>query len=125
MNILGLSGAIFQMLSHGIISSGLFLVIGVLYTRLHTKEISLYGGVASKMPQFAFLFMVRDRGARFGKTCRATCWEFPLLTLRGFWENCLRRGCGGGSSSQRGLCEPQFVDLYCSGPWRPPSPISL
>ena len=45
---------------------------------------------------FGFAFLVGDRGARFGRTCRATCWEFPLLTTGGFWENCLRRGCEGG-----------------------------
>jgi NADH-quinone oxidoreductase subunit M len=58
MNILGISGAIFQMISHGLISSGLFLVIGVLYSRVHTKEISLYGGVAKQMPKLAFIFMI-------------------------------------------------------------------
>jgi NADH-quinone oxidoreductase subunit M len=58
MNILGLDGGIFQMLSHGLISSGLFLIIGVLYSRIHSKEISVYGGIAVKMPRFAFLFMI-------------------------------------------------------------------
>ena len=52
------TGAIFQMISHGLISSGLFLVIGVLYSRVHTKEISLYGGVAKQMPKLAFIFMI-------------------------------------------------------------------
>jgi len=54
----GLSGAITQMISHGVVSSALFIVVGVLYDRLHTKEIAKYGGVASKMPVLASLFMV-------------------------------------------------------------------
>jgi NADH-quinone oxidoreductase subunit M len=51
-------GAIFQMISHGIISAGLFLCVGVLYDRAHTKEIAKYGGVVNKMPVFAMIFMV-------------------------------------------------------------------
>ncbi|MCX4080093.1 NADH-quinone oxidoreductase subunit M [Rickettsia rhipicephali] len=54
----GVSGAIFQMLSHGVISSCLFLIVGTLYERLHTKEIAKYGGVASKMPVLAAFFMI-------------------------------------------------------------------
>jgi NADH-quinone oxidoreductase subunit M len=54
----GLTGAVMQMISHGIVSSGLFMVVGVLYDRLHTKEISSFGGVAAKMPNLAFIFMV-------------------------------------------------------------------
>ncbi|EOB10284.1 Cytochrome c biogenesis ATP-binding export protein CcmA [Rickettsia prowazekii str. GvF12] len=55
---IGISGAIFQMLSHGIISSSLFLIVGTLYERLHTKEIAKYGGVANKMPILATFFMI-------------------------------------------------------------------
>jgi NADH-quinone oxidoreductase subunit M len=54
----GLEGAIFQMISHGIVSAALFLCVGVLYDRMHTKEIAQYGGVVNVMPQFAFVFMV-------------------------------------------------------------------
>ncbi|AAU04236.1 NADH-quinone oxidoreductase subunit M [Rickettsia typhi] len=54
----GISGAIFQMLSHGVVSSSLFLIVGTLYERLHTKEIAKYGGVASKMPVLATFFMI-------------------------------------------------------------------
>ena len=59
----GVSGAIFQMLSHGVISSCLFLIVGTLYERLHTKEIAKYGGVASKMPVLATLFMIAMLGS--------------------------------------------------------------
>ena len=54
----GLQGALFQMISHGIISAGLFLCIGVLYDRLHTREISRYGGVVHSMPCYAVVFMI-------------------------------------------------------------------
>ncbi|MEL0184997.1 MAG: NADH-quinone oxidoreductase subunit M [Hyphomicrobiales bacterium] len=54
----GIQGGIFQMLSHGLISSALFLSVGVVYDRLHTREISVYGGVVKKMPVFAALFLV-------------------------------------------------------------------
>ena len=59
----GLEGAMFQMLSHGIVSSGLFLVVGVLYDRMHTKEIDAYGGVAYRMPILATFFMVLMLGS--------------------------------------------------------------
>ena len=54
----GISGALFQMLSHGLISAALFLCVGVVYDRLHTREMSRYGGVASVMPHYALVFMV-------------------------------------------------------------------
>ena len=54
----GIQGAIFQMLSHGLISSALFLSVGVVYDRMHTREISVYGGVVRKMPIYASFFLV-------------------------------------------------------------------
>ncbi len=54
----GIDGAIFQMLSHGLVSAALFLCVGVLYDRLHTREISAYGGLVNRMPIYAFCFMV-------------------------------------------------------------------
>lgn len=59
----GLKGALFQMLSHGVISSALFLVVGMIYDRGHTKEIRRYGGLASKMPMLATLFMISMLGS--------------------------------------------------------------
>jgi NADH-quinone oxidoreductase subunit M len=58
MNAQGIEGSIFQMLSHGIVSGALFLCVGVLYDRLHTKKIDKFGGVVNVMPKFALLFMV-------------------------------------------------------------------
>ncbi|MDD9798398.1 MAG: NADH-quinone oxidoreductase subunit M [Alphaproteobacteria bacterium] len=54
----GVQGAIFQMLSHGWISAALFLCVGVVYDRLHTREIAAYGGLASRMPVYATIFML-------------------------------------------------------------------
>ena len=54
----GLQGAIFQMLSHGIVSGALFLCVGVVYDRLHTREIARYGGLVHNMPRYALVFMV-------------------------------------------------------------------
>lgn len=51
-------GAIYQMLSHGIVSGALFLCVGVVYDRLHTREIARYGGLANNMPKYAFVFML-------------------------------------------------------------------
>ena len=54
----GVQGGIFQMLSHGIVSGALFLCVGVIYDRMHTREISAYGGLVDRMPLYAFCFMV-------------------------------------------------------------------
>ena len=59
----GVKGAIYQMISHGVIASALFLIVGVLYDRLHTKEIAKYGGVATKMPVLAVCFMIAMLGS--------------------------------------------------------------
>ncbi len=57
-NVYGLQGAIFQMISHGFISGALFLSVGVIYDRMHTREISAYGGLAERMPRYAAAFML-------------------------------------------------------------------
>ena len=54
----GISGGIFQMISHGIVSAALFLCVGVVYDRMHTREIAAYGGIVNRMPIYAFVFMV-------------------------------------------------------------------
>ena len=54
----GLDGAIFQMISHGFISGALFLCVGVIYDRMHTREISAYGGLVNRMPAYALIFML-------------------------------------------------------------------
>jgi NADH-quinone oxidoreductase subunit M len=58
LNQQAVEGAIFQMLAHGVVSGALFLCVGVVYDRLHTREISRYGGLASNMPRYAMFFLV-------------------------------------------------------------------
>jgi len=57
-NVQGVQGAIFQMISHGFVSSALFLCVGVIYDRMHTREISAYGGLVNNMPKYAVAFMI-------------------------------------------------------------------
>ncbi|MCI4665085.1 MAG: NADH-quinone oxidoreductase subunit M [Neomegalonema sp.] len=54
----GIDGAVFQMISHGFISAGLFMLVGVIYERAHTREISAFGGLAERMPIYAALLML-------------------------------------------------------------------
>ena len=54
----GIDGAMFQMISHGLVSGALFLCVGIVYDRLHTREISAYGGLVHRMPFYAMAFMV-------------------------------------------------------------------
>ncbi|HEX2020134.1 MAG TPA: NADH-quinone oxidoreductase subunit M [Aurantimonas sp.] len=54
----GVEGAIFQMLSHGLVSGALFLCVGVIYDRMHTREISAYGGLVSRMPNYAVVMLI-------------------------------------------------------------------
>ncbi len=54
----GIDGAMFQMISHGLVSGALFLCVGVVYDRMHTREIAAYGGLVSRMPTYALVFML-------------------------------------------------------------------
>jgi NADH-quinone oxidoreductase subunit M len=58
MTAQGVQGGIYQMLSHGIVSAALFLCVGVIYDRMHTRQIDAYGGLVNRMPWYAFAFMV-------------------------------------------------------------------
>jgi NADH-quinone oxidoreductase subunit M len=58
LNVEGIQGAIFQMLSHGLVSGALFLCVGVIYDRLHTREIAAYGGLVNNMPKYAVAFLI-------------------------------------------------------------------
>jgi len=61
-NAQGIAGGIFQMVSHGIISAALFLCVGVIYDRMHTREISAYGGLVNRMPVYAVVFLLFTMG---------------------------------------------------------------
>jgi len=58
LNPQGIEGGLFQMLSHGVVSGALFLCVGVVYDRLHTREIARYGGLVNIMPKYAVVFMI-------------------------------------------------------------------
>jgi NADH-quinone oxidoreductase subunit M len=58
MTAQGVQGAVFQMISHGLVSGALFLCVGVVYDRIHTRDISAYGGLVARMPLYAAVFMI-------------------------------------------------------------------
>ena len=58
MTAQGVQGAVFQMISHGLVSGALFLCVGIVYDRMHTRDISAYGGLAARMPLYATVFMI-------------------------------------------------------------------
>jgi NADH-quinone oxidoreductase subunit M len=58
LNPQGVQGALFLMISHGFVSGALFLCVGVIYDRMHTREIARYGGLATRMPKYAAVFML-------------------------------------------------------------------
>ena len=58
LTVQGIEGAIYQMLSHGVVSAALFLIVGVVYDRCHSRDIEAYGGLVHRMPAYAFIFML-------------------------------------------------------------------
>ncbi|MDB5368816.1 MAG: NADH-quinone oxidoreductase subunit [Roseomonas sp.] len=84
LNHQGLSGAIFQMLSHGVVAGALFLCVGVVYDRVHSREIARYGGVAKVMPVYAGLFMLFTMGSVALPGTAGFPGEF--LVIVGIWQ---------------------------------------
>ena len=80
----GIDGAIFQMLSHGFISGALFLCVGVIYDRMHTREIDAYGGLVNRMPAYALIFMFFTMANVGLPGTSGFVGEF--LTLRGIFQ---------------------------------------
>lgn len=83
-NQLGLQAAMFQMISHGLVSGALFLCVGVLYDRMHTRQIAAYGGVVNVMPRFAVLFLFMTLASVGLPGTSGFVGEF--LTLAGLFE---------------------------------------
>lgn len=79
-NMLSISGSIYQMLNHGISTGALFLLVGVLYDRKHTRAIADYGGLAAKVPIFAFLFLVFTLSSVALPLTNGFIGEFLILT---------------------------------------------
>jgi NADH-quinone oxidoreductase subunit M len=78
-NSLGVTGSIYQMLSHGITTGALFLLVGVLYDRKHTRAIADYSGLAAKVPVFAFLFLIFTLGSIALPLTSGFIGEFMIL----------------------------------------------
>jgi NADH-quinone oxidoreductase subunit M len=66
LDLAGIQGAVVQMVSHGLVAAGLFLLVGMVYERGHTRELSAYGGLARQMPVFSVFFIVSSRWRRWG-----------------------------------------------------------
>ena len=88
MNQQSIDGAIFQMISHGIISAALFLCVGVLYERMHTREIKRYGGIVDVMPKYSIVLMVFTLGALGLPGTTGFVGEF-LILMGAFKDNFL------------------------------------
>jgi NADH-quinone oxidoreductase subunit M len=86
LNQQGLEGGVFQMISHAIVSGALFLCVGVVYDRLHTREIARYGGMANNMPRYALVFMVFTLASVGLPSTSGFVGEF-LSLLGGFLRN--------------------------------------
>jgi NADH-quinone oxidoreductase subunit M len=84
-NDAGVSGSIFQMISHGIVSSALFLCVGVVYDRFHTREIAFYGGLVQKMPVYAVLFLTFTMASAGLPGTSGFVGEF--MTILGFFHH--------------------------------------
>jgi NADH-quinone oxidoreductase subunit M len=86
LNQQGLEGGVFQMISHAVVSGALFLCVGVVYDRLHTREIARYGGMANNMPRYALVFMVFTLASVGLPSTSGFVGEF-LSLLGGFLRN--------------------------------------
>lgn len=78
-NMQGVEGAIFQMLSHGLVSAALFLCVGVVYDRMHTRDIAKYGGLVERMPKYALVFLVFTMASIGLPTTSGFVGEFLVL----------------------------------------------
>ena len=76
----GIEGSIYQMISHGLISAALFLCVGVVYDRLHSRMISNYGGLVNYLPKYSFLFLVFALAALGLPGTSGFLGEFLVLT---------------------------------------------
>jgi NADH-quinone oxidoreductase subunit M len=84
-NLVGASGAVYQMLNHGVSTGGLFLLVGMIYERRHTREISAFGGIAKVMPLFAIAFLIVTLSSIALPGTNGFIGEF--LILLGSWQS--------------------------------------
>lgn len=86
LNTNGLEGGILQMINHGVVTGGLFLMIGIIYERTHSREIAYYGGIAQKVPVYAVFFLIFTLSAIGFPATNGFIGEF-LVLLGGFTKN--------------------------------------
>ncbi len=79
LDILGIQGAVVQMVSHGLTAAGLFLMVGMIYERCHTRELAAYGGLAKALPVYSVFFMILTLGAIGLPTTSGFTGEFLVL----------------------------------------------
>ncbi len=79
LNLLGIQGAIIQMVSHGLVAAGLFLMVGMIYERCHTRELGAYGGLAKLLPVYSVFFMVLTLASIGLPTTSGFTGEFLIL----------------------------------------------
>jgi NADH-quinone oxidoreductase subunit M len=79
LDLIGIQGAIIQMVSHGLIAAGLFLIVGMIYERCHTRELAAYGGIARLLPVYSLFFMILTLASIGLPTTSGFTGEFLVL----------------------------------------------
>jgi NADH-quinone oxidoreductase subunit M len=87
LDILGIQGAVVQMVSHGLTAAGLFLMVGMIYERCHTRELAAYGGIAKLLPVYSVFFMILTLASIGLPTTSGFTGEFLVLlgAFRSAW----------------------------------------
>ena len=75
LDLLGIQGAVIQMVSHGLVAGGLFLMVGMIYERCHSRELSAYGGIAKLLPVYSVFFMENPSRLKHSGTTRSGLWR--------------------------------------------------
>src|SRR4026207_1243680 len=105
LNPVGITGSIIQQLNHGISTGALFLIVGIIYERRHTREISEYGGLSKVMPVFAAVFLVMTMSSIGLPTLNGFIGEFLILqgvfVVSKVWAAFAARGGGPGAACPR------------------------
>jgi NADH-quinone oxidoreductase subunit M len=96
LDIIGIQGAVIQMVSHGLTAAGLFLMVGMIYERCHTRELAAYGGLAKAIPVYSVFFMILTLAAIGLPTTSGFTGEF-LVLMGSFTSSWSTMKAGGGS----------------------------
>ena len=115
LDLLGIQGAVIQMVSHGLVAGGLFLMVGMIYERCHTRELRAYGGIAKLLPVYSVFFMILTLASVGLPTTSGFTGEFLVLlgAFKAAWplhvaattcRSCSRSSPSPASSSARSTC---------------------